>query len=166
MRKSSHPSPRRQENAGVGPLLLSLLALAWVPCLSLACESAPAVGSLAEWKPADHHSSDDDKLGQEGPSARQAQGARQPTGSDVPQLVDLAWRQQCTNCHGPLGKGDGQMGPMLQAPDLTRDDLQSRMTDAEMAALIKRGKDKMPAFNLPDPVVQGLVARIRQIRAR
>jgi hypothetical protein len=58
------------------------------------------------------------------------------------------------------------MGPMLQAPDLTRDDLQSSMTDAEMAALIKHGRDKMPAFNLPDPVILGLVARIRQIRTR
>jgi cytochrome c oxidase cbb3-type subunit 3 len=65
-----------------------------------------------------------------------------------------------------MGRGDGQMGPMLQAPDLTRDDLQAGITDAEMAALIKKGKDKMPAFNLPDPVIQGLVARIRQLRAR
>jgi len=133
---------------------------------SLACESAPAVGTLAEWKPTDHHSSDDDKLAQQGSQAQQAQGPRQPAGSDVPQLVDLTWRQQCTTCHGPMGKGDGQMGPMLQAPDLTRDDLQSKVTDAEMAAIIKRGKDKMPAFNLPDPVLLGLVARIRQLRGR
>jgi mono/diheme cytochrome c family protein len=121
---------------------------------------------LAEWKPTDHHSSDDDKLAQQGSQAQQAQGPRQPAGSDVPQLVDLTWRQQCTTCHGPMGKGDGQMGPMLQAPDLTRDDLQSKVTDAEMAAIIKRGKDKMPAFNLPDPVLLGLVARIRQLRGR
>jgi len=124
------------------------------------------VESLAEWKATDHHSSDDDRRAQQGHPAQQAQGARQSTGSEVPQLVDLTWRQQCTNCHGPVGKGDGQMGPMLQAPDLTRDDLQSKLTDAEMAALIKRGKDKMPAFNLPDAVLQGLVARIRQLRAR
>jgi mono/diheme cytochrome c family protein len=137
--------------------------LSTVGVLGLGCESAPAVGTLAEWKPADHHSSDDDKVAQQG---QQAQGPRQPAGSDVPQLVDLTWRQQCTTCHGPMGKGDGQMGPMLQAPDLTRDDLQSKVTDAEMAAIIKRGKDKMPAFNLPDPVLLGLVARIRQIRAR
>jgi mono/diheme cytochrome c family protein len=142
----------------VGALLLVLLAL-----LSVGCESAPAAGTLAEWTPVDHHSSDDDKVGQEG---KQAPAVRRPAGSDVPQLVDLAWRQQCTNCHGPLGKGDGPMGPMLQAPDLTRDELQSRLSDAEMASLIRRGKDKMPAFNLPEPVLQGLVAHIRQIRTR
>jgi mono/diheme cytochrome c family protein len=144
-----------------GARLLSVLSLV---VLAPACESAPAAESLAEWRPSDHHSADDDKVAQ-GASAQQAQGARQATGSDIPQLVELAWRQQCTTCHGAMGRGDGQMGAMLQAPDLTRDDLQAKMTDAEMAAFIKHGKDKMPAFNLPDPVLQGLVARIRQLRS-
>ena len=130
--------------------------------LLLACEGPPAADSLKEWTPADHHSTDDEKAsGQQSP-----QGARQPTGSDVPQLVELTWRQQCTTCHGPMGKGDGQMGPMLHAPDLTSEELQSKVTDQELAALIKTGKDKMPAFNLPEPVLQGMVARIRQMRGR
>jgi mono/diheme cytochrome c family protein len=141
-----------------------------VPCssflllalLCLGCEGPPAVGSLQEWKPSDHHSTDDEKAS----GAQAAQGSRQPTGSDVPQLVELTWRQQCTSCHGPMGKGDGQMGPMLHAPDLTSPELQSKVTDPEMAAIIKGGKDKMPAFNLPDPVLQGMVARIRQMRGR
>jgi cytochrome c oxidase cbb3-type subunit 3 len=63
-----------------------------------------------------------------------------------------------------MGKGDGQMGPMLHAPDLTAEDLQAKVTDQEMAAIIKGGKDKMPAFNLPDSVLQAMVARIRQMR--
>lgn len=145
--------------------LLSVLSLVVFALACVACESAPAAESLAEWRPSDHHSSDDDKVAQQGASAQQAQGTRQATGSDIPQLVELAWRQQCTNCHGPTGRGDGQMGAMLQAPDLTRDDLQAKMTDAEMAAFIKHGKDKMPPFNLPDAVLQGLVARIRQLRS-
>jgi cytochrome c oxidase cbb3-type subunit 3 len=65
-----------------------------------------------------------------------------------------------------MGKGDGQMGAIVQAPDLTRDDLQASLSDVEMAALIKKGKNKMPPFNLPDPVIQGLVARVRQLRGR
>ena len=130
--------------------------------LLAACESAPAASSLTEWTPADHHSSDDEKAS----GQQAAQGSRQPTGSDVPQLVELTWRQQCTSCHGPMGKGDGQMGPMLHAPDLTSADLQAKVTDSEMAAIIKGGKDKMPAFNLPDPVLQAMVARIRQMRGR
>jgi len=138
---------------------LTLAALALALC---ACESAPSVGSLREWRPSDHHSADDDKAS----GQQAAQGGRQASGSDVPGLVDLAWRQQCTTCHGPMGRGDGQMGPMLHAPDLTAEALQSRVTDQEMAAIIKGGKDKMPAFNFPDPVVAGLVARIRQMRGR
>jgi cytochrome c oxidase cbb3-type subunit 3 len=58
------------------------------------------------------------------------------------------------------------MGAMLHAPDLTRSDWQSKVTDAQLAATIKGGKDKMPKFDLPDPVIQGLVARIRQLKAR
>lgn len=132
-------------------------------CLSVwGCESAPAVGSLKEWSKGDHHSGDDEKAS--GP--QQAQGARQPAGNDTAQLVELTWRQQCTSCHGASGKGDGQMGPMLHAPDLTSGDLQANVTDEQLVAVIRTGKDKMPAFNLPDPVLKGLVARIRQLRGR
>ncbi|HEY3822601.1 MAG TPA: cytochrome c [Polyangiaceae bacterium] len=138
------------------------LALAALCVILWGCESAPAAGSLKEWSPGDHHSNDDDKAS----GQQAAQGARQPSGSDVPQLVELTWRQQCTTCHGPMGRGDGQMGPMLHAPDLTSADLQAKVSDAEMAAIIKGGKDKMPAFNLPDPVLQAMVARIRQMRGR
>jgi cytochrome c oxidase cbb3-type subunit 3 len=136
-----------------------------VAALSLslgACEGAPAAGTLPEWKPEEHHSRDDGlKAAQQAPQA-----AHGGAGSDVPQLVELTWRQQCATCHGAGGHGDGQMGPMLHAPDLTSPELQARVTDQEMAAIIKGGKDKMPAFNLPDPVLQGMVARVRQMRGR
>jgi mono/diheme cytochrome c family protein len=136
------------------------LTVAVLSLVLWACESAPAAGSLKEWTAGDHHSQDDEKAS----GQQAAQGARQPTGSDVPALVELTWRQQCTNCHGPMGKGDGQMGPMLHAPDLTSAELQAKVTDQEMAAIIKGGKDKMPAFNLPEPVLQAMVARIRQMK--
>jgi hypothetical protein len=32
------------------------------------------------------------------------------------------------------------------------------------ASTIKTGKNKMPKFELPDPVLQGLVLRIRSLR--
>lgn len=82
------------------------------------------------------------------------------------QLVDIAWRQQCSTCHGAMGKGDGQMGPMVHAPDLTREDWQSKVTDAEIANVIKNGKGKMPRLDLPDSVIAGLVARVRATAAR
>jgi cytochrome c oxidase cbb3-type subunit 3 len=130
-----------------------------------ACDRPPSADSLKEWTPADHHSTDDDKLG--GAAAPQiGRAAGKAPGGDVGQLVDITWQQQCATCHGPLGRGDGQMGPMVQAPDLTRPDWQSKITDVEMLAIIKAGKNRMPSFNLPDAVLSGLVARIRSLQAR
>jgi mono/diheme cytochrome c family protein len=147
-----------------------------LPCLlglSLwACDRPPSAGSLEEWTPADHHSSDDDKLAQGSVQAAAGKGAGDRSGqnlsgaSDVARLVDITWRQQCSSCHGPTGKGDGQMGPMVRAPDLTREEWQSKVTDGEMANTIKNGKGKMPKFDVPDAVVAGLVARVRGTRGR
>jgi cytochrome c oxidase cbb3-type subunit 3 len=129
-------------------------------CLACACDRPPSADSLQEWTPGDHHSADDDKL----QAGMQATGARSQ-GTDVAQLVDLTWRQQCSGCHGPAGRGDGQLGPMLQVRDLTAADWQSKVTNEEIATTIKTGKNKMPKFDLPDPVVQGLVQRIRGLRS-
>ena len=133
----------------------------------VACETAPPVDSLVDWTPADHHSSDDDKAtrGAQAPNSAVKMGAA-GKGDDVASLVDLAWRQQCTSCHGPTGRGDGQMGPMVQAPDLTRAEWQSKVSDAEMATIIKTGRNRMPRFDLPAPVITGLVARIRSLQGR
>ena len=147
---------------------IGLAALA-IAALLAACEQPPSASTLREWTPGDHHSADDDRpqtgQGQQAGN-RMAAAAPSGRGNDVAGLVDLTWRTQCTSCHGPMGKGDGQMGPMLHAPDLTRADWQSKVTDAEMAATIKAGKDKMPKFDLPDGVLRGLVARIRSLRGR
>jgi mono/diheme cytochrome c family protein len=101
-----------------------------------------------------------------GAGERPRQGTGQPSVSDVAQLVDITWRQQCATCHGATGRGDGQMGPMVHAPDLSREDWQSQVTDAQIAASIKNGKGKMPRFDVPDPVIQGLVARVRATQGR
>ncbi len=58
------------------------------------------------------------------------------------------------------------MGPMVQAPDLSRADWQAKVTDAEMAATIRSGRNRMPKFDLPDGVLRGLVARIRLLRTK
>ena len=148
---------------------IAFTALAAPLPLLAACEQPPSASTLREWTAGDHHSADDDRAqtGQTGQS-RSQMAAAQPgaRGNDVAGLVDLTWRTQCTSCHGAMGRGDGQMGPLVHAPDLTRADWQSKVTDAEMAATIKAGKDKMPKFELPDPVIQGLVARIRQLKGR
>jgi cytochrome c oxidase cbb3-type subunit 3 len=147
------------------PLACACL-VAWLACAT-GCDRPPSADSLKEWTEADHHSSDDDKAGaQQGMMQGQVARGAAPKGGDVAQLVDITWRQQCTSCHGPMGRGDGQMGPMVRAPDLTRADWQSQITDADMAGIIKAGRNRMPRFDLPDPVIAGLVARIRSLGAR
>jgi mono/diheme cytochrome c family protein len=139
------------------------LALAFAAAGALACNGPPSAESLPEWSPRDHHSADDDKLGMQGQA--QAPAAR-GQGTDIGQLVDLTWRQQCSACHGASGRGDGQMGPMLQVRDLTSADWQRQVTNEQIAVTIKSGKNKMPKFDLPDPVIQGLVQRIRTLRGQ
>ena len=55
---------------------------------------------------------------------------------------------------------------MVKAADLTNEEWQAKVTDAQLAASIKNGKDKMPKFDLPDAVVAGLVLRIRATRGK
>jgi cytochrome c oxidase cbb3-type subunit 3 len=129
---------------------------------ALACNGPPSAESLPEWTPRDHHSADDEKL-----AMQQGQApAQRGQATDIAQLVDLTWRQQCSGCHGASGRGDGQMGPMLQVRDLTAADWQSQVTNEQIAVTIKNGKNKMPKFDLPDPVIQGLVQRIRTLDGR
>jgi cytochrome c oxidase cbb3-type subunit 3 len=114
---------------------------------------------LPEWKPSEHHSLDDDKMGD--PKQGAPGGSAAAKGDDSTRLVEIAWQQNCVTCHGANGHGDGQMGPMVHAPDLT----QSKASDAEMFATIKGGKNKMPSYaQMPDAVVQGLVARIHRLQ--
>ena len=144
----------------------TLLALAVV--LS-ACDQPPAPDSLKVWTKEDHHSTDDDRPPSPLPpsplaGASAAPGRTAEPGGNDAQLVDITWRQQCVGCHGALGRGDGPMGPMLHAPDLGRADWQAKVPDAEIAATIRNGRNRMPRFDLPEPVLRGLVARIRSLR--
>ena len=46
----------------------------------------------------------------------------------------------------------------MKAPDLTRDDWQARVGDAEIADRIRSGKGAMPRFDLPPKVVGDFLA--------
>jgi hypothetical protein len=131
--------------------LAALTVLVWLT----ACDRGPS--EVREWTPDDHDQ----------PGSAPGQVTARP-GSDGPDptLIDLAWKRNCATCHGAIGRGDGPQGPMVRAPDLTRTDWQERISDDEIAAVIRKGKNKMPAFDLPDQVVQGLVQRIRAAREK
>ncbi|MFT3763921.1 MAG: cytochrome c [Minicystis sp.] len=114
---------------------------------------------VREWAPADHDQPP-------GAQAQQSPKAAQPKGQPDGNLVELAWAKSCTSCHGPLGRGDGPQGRMMKAPDLTRAEWQERVSDEEIAQTIRKGRNSMPAFDLPPNVLQGLVQRIRSNRAK
>lgn len=109
-------------------------------------------GSTREWTPADHDQTDQ-------PSLTKTNSAEAQT-----QLIDISWNRQCAICHGSSGRGDGPNGPMVQAPDLTRVDWQTSVSDQQIAQMIREGKGRMPGFNLPPAIVDGLVQRVRQLR--
>jgi cytochrome c oxidase cbb3-type subunit 3 len=159
----------------------ALLALAAL--VLAACDRPPSADGLKDWTPTDHDRAEEQSRPSSSANAgatttpptsppprapatpgNQAPGA--PAGDNVAQLVEITWEQGCAPCHGMTGHGDGPKGPMVNAPDITRDDVLGSITDDGIAAQIKNGKNRMPKFDLPDPVVRGLVARIRANRGR
>jgi cytochrome c oxidase cbb3-type subunit 3 len=140
------------------------LAFAFALALGAAqggCDQPPSADGLPEWKPSDHHSTDDNAGGGASSGQQAAAGAK---GGDTAQLVEITWRQQCVQCHGPSGRGDGPNGALFHPRDLSDPEWQAKVSDADIAATIRTGKNKMPKFDLPDPVLQGMVARIRMLR--
>jgi cytochrome c oxidase cbb3-type subunit 3 len=123
---------------------------------AVACDRPPSADGLKDWTPADH---DGEK------KAPSKQGPKGDGGGVLP-LVELTWRNQCQSCHGPIGHGDGPQGPMFKAQDLSREEWQAKISDAEIAASITNGKGRMPKFELSEDVVRGLVGRVRSFRGR
>jgi len=121
------------------------------------CNGAPA--DLRTWKASDHdHTAN--------PNADQVQvtDAGSPAATrGLDDVTIVAWEQNCTNCHGPLGRGDGPQGQLVHAADLSRSDWQASITDEAIADTIRLGRGRMPAFNLPDATVARLVALIRML---
>lgn len=54
---------------------------------------------------------------------------------------------------------------MVAATDLSEPAWQERTSDEQIAAVIRQGKGAMPAFDLPDGTVQGLVKLVRLFHA-
>lgn len=142
------------------------------------CDRTPTAEGLPEWKPSDHdrlaNAAQERAQPQRQPQPPPAQpeprgadaGPRPDAGSSAgsmstEELADVAWKSQCSTCHGPSGRGDGPQAPMLYPPDFSSKDWQAQRTDAQLAASIVNGKNKMPKFELPERVVTALVARVR-----
>lgn len=138
----------------------SWLGCALLPLITaLACNERPA--DVREWRASDHDHTDNPSSGQVqvDPSA----SAQAPPGLEDVTIV--AWQQNCTKCHGQLGRGDGPQGPMVKATNLSDPAWQQAATDEQIARVIKEGKGAMPGFKLPDATIDKLVKLVRMMNA-
>ncbi len=55
---------------------------------------------------------------------------------------------------------------MVHATNLTLPEWQAKVTDQEIADVIRNGKNRMPRFDFPPEVLAGLVTRIRAAKGR
>jgi mono/diheme cytochrome c family protein len=147
------PRPR----SGAGRLRCAVLSVLLLS--AVACNERPA--DLREWRASDHDHTDS-------PTNAQVQVDPKEGGTAVPGLEDVtivAWQQNCTRCHGQLGRGDGPQGAMLKATNLSDPTWQGSVTDEHIAGVIKTGKGAMPPSNLPDGTIANLVKLVRMMNA-
>lgn len=141
--------------SGTWAFRCALLPLALL--LAAACNERPA--DVREWRVSDHDNTESPNSGQVSADA----GA--PAAPGLEDVTIVAWQQNCTQCHGQLGRGDGPRGPMLKATNLSDPAWQDRVTDEQIAATIKNGRGAMPPSNLPDGTIANLVKLVRMMNA-
>ncbi|HWB32435.1 MAG TPA: cytochrome c [Acidobacteriaceae bacterium] len=86
-----------------------------------------------------------------------AQDAGQDAGAKV-------YKSKCSKCHGEDGRSHTFAGRMTGAVDL-KDPKVTAMADADLIAVVKNGKKKMPAFQkkLTDDEITAVVAYVRTL---
>ena len=74
------------------------------------------------------------------------------------------FKSKCALCHGEDGSGNSPAGKALKAKDLRNPATQSK-PDSEIAEVISKGRNKMPAFgqNLKPDQIQQLVSYVRHL---
>ena len=140
-------------------------ALVLGAALSTATGCEKSASGLTEWTPADHDHQAEPRQRRTMANMAQKASPHAPP-SQKNQVIDVTWGKQCATCHGRKGKGDGPSSTMVKARDLTNPEFQASVSDEQLAKVIREGKDKMPAFNLPDSIVQGLVQHVRGFAKR
>lgn len=132
------------------------LALALIVAVLAGCKAQAS--DLREWSPSDHdHTAN--------PNATQVEvaedGSSPLSRHGIDEVTLVAWKRNCTTCHGPMGAGDGPQGPMTGARNLRNPSWQSSTTDESIARAIREGRGRMPGFDLPDSTVLSLVRLVR-----
>jgi mono/diheme cytochrome c family protein len=75
------------------------------------------------------------------------------------------YKSKCQVCHGPDGKADTAVGKKLGIKDFHDPEI-VKTSDAQLFDLIKKGKDKMPAYDgkIPDDQIKQLVKYVRGLK--
>lgn len=129
----------------------SLVCLA---ALAVACSQTPS--DVREWRATDH-----DHTESPNPAQTDVSDGGQTGVMGIDEVALAAWRANCVQCHGLIGRGDGPKGPSVKARDLTDPAWQASVTDEQLVASIRGGKGQMPKFDLPPATVQQLVKLVR-----
>jgi len=84
----------------------------------------------------------------------------QGTGADT-------YKSMCSMCHGTDGLATGPMGKSMNIPPFNSPE-PSKASDADLIAVTKNGKGKMPAYGskLTDPQIKDVVAYIRTLQKK
>lgn len=141
------------------PVRIRQIAALSLAAFVLACNSTPA--DLRPWKASDH----DHTANPNDDQVQVTDAGSEAANHGLDDITIVAWQQNCTTCHGALGRGDGPQGQLVHASDLSRPDWQASITDEAIAATIRQGRGRMPSFNLPDATIARLVALIRMLDA-
>jgi len=136
------------------PVVALSLSLA---AIVIGCNSTPA--DLRQWKASDH----DHTVNPNQDQVQVTDAGSEAQNHGLDDVTIVAWQQNCTTCHGALGRGDGPQGQLVHAADLSRPDWQASVTDEAIATTIREGRGRMPSFNLPDATITRLVALVRML---
>ena len=81
--------------------------------------------------------------------------------------VEKTYKAKCAACHGPDGSGDTVVGKKLGAHDFRSPEVQ-KQTDAELADIITKGKNKMPGYekSLKPDEIKALAGYVRNLAAK
>lgn len=77
---------------------------------------------------------------------------------------ESTYKAKCAMCHGPDGAGKTAMGEKLKVHDLRLPEVQ-KQTDAELAQIITKGKEKMQGYEgkLTKDQISQVVSYIREL---
>lgn len=77
------------------------------------------------------------------------------------------YKAKCLMCHGATGLGDTGPGKALKASSFNTPEVMNK-SDADLAAVIKKGKNNMPSFNgsLNDAKIKDVLVYIHTLQTK